>query len=230
MCGEHLWNVLFRICLVCLLPCSSLQTHTGWHNWLLTICCSSLHDKNTYICIFFFPIIRNTWILNHFCLAVMWFFFGQPERVALSPHTRWAASPSCACFLTHLKGCVWHRAILPVTSPRSAHTRQEKAGDLATVAPCPRPLPPRRQQKVCWSDAMPGTMPATACDVTADTSSEESSDWLRRFAFLTSWEIPPQQPTDTQTKLIITLFECYLTFGTRRWSAAIADRIQAEIC
>lgn len=50
-------------------------------------------------------------------------------------HAQWTASPSCACFLTRLKGCFWHLAILPVTPSRSAHARQEeKAGDLAIAA------------------------------------------------------------------------------------------------
>ncbi len=130
-------------------------------------------------------------------------FIGQPVCIMASLlslcHARWAASPSCACFLTRLKGCFWHLAILLATSPAVLMPGRRKKLVTWPSSPCPRPLPPRWQQKVCWSEAMPGTLPAAACDVTTDTLSDETFDWIWGFTFLTSWEMPSQQLTDIQT-------------------------------
>lgn len=105
-------------------------------------------------------------------------------------HARWAASPSCACFLTRLKGCFWHPAVLPATPPAALMPGRRKKLVTWPSPPCPRPLPPCREQKVCWSEAMPGTLPAAACDVTTDTHGDKTSDWLWGVFFLTSRERP----------------------------------------
>lgn len=92
------------------------------------------------------------------------------------------------------------------------------------LLPCPRPLPPCWQQNVCWSEAMPGTLPTMACDVTTDSVSDKSSDWLRGFVFLTFWELPSRHFTDIEIKLIITLIECNLSF-----LSSIADQLHSQI-
>lgn len=97
------------------------------------------------------------------------------HRAACLGHARWAASPSCACFLTHLKGCFWHLATLPVTPPTVCLPSKKKKLVTWPSLLCPRPLPPCWQQKVCWSEAMPGILPAAQCDVITDRLSEGSS-------------------------------------------------------
>lgn len=55
-------------------------------------------------------------------------------------YASWAASPGWAGFLTHLKGCFWHLAMLPIspTPEGSRHAgekkQKKKAGDLAIGA------------------------------------------------------------------------------------------------
>lgn len=74
-------------------------------------------------------------------------------------YASWAASPGWAGFLTHLKGCFWHLAMLPISptpqGSRHAGEKKQKKKKLVTwpSAPCPRPPPPCWQQKVCWSEA-----------------------------------------------------------------------------
>lgn len=90
-------------------------------------------------------------------------FVGQTDCWMVSPCPRsaqWAASSSCACFLTRLKGrfcCFWHLAILQVT-PTLQRWCQAGGKKLVTwpLGPCPRPPLPRWQQKVCRSGATPG--------------------------------------------------------------------------
>lgn len=71
---------------------------------------------------------------------------------------------------------------------------------------------------------MPGTLPTTAYDVTPDSVSDERSDWLGGFVFLTFWEMPSRHFTDLEIKLIITLIECNLSF-----LPFIADRLFSQI-
>lgn len=94
-------------------------------------------------------------------------FLGEPD---LPRHAPWAAFSSCACFLTRLKACFWHHATLPVIPPAACVLRR-RGKKLVTwpSLPCPGPLAPCWQQKVRWSEAMAGILPATACHVTKDT-------------------------------------------------------------
>lgn len=75
-------------------------------------------------------------------------------------NAQWTASSSCACFLARLKGCFccfWHPAIpLPLQCRCQAGRKKLVTWPLQ---PCPRPLPPCGQQKVCSSGAPPGSEP-----------------------------------------------------------------------
>lgn len=98
-----------------------------------------------------------------FCLTVCCVF-----SLLVGCFTSWAASPGWAGFLTHLKGCFWHLAMLPIspTPPGSHRAGEKKAekkkswwpGHRRSALSHRRPAGSRRS---VGPRPMPGTPPAT---------------------------------------------------------------------
>ncbi len=98
MFGGNLWNELFAICPVFILP---LVIHNKFQSFL-----NKKHSWNKKSLMY---ITLRCWFI---CILGSLSVKSAPPALC---HARWAASPSCACFLTRLKGCFWHLASINCT-------------------------------------------------------------------------------------------------------------------